>query len=39
MTGNLSKEKEMLLTLKYFSAAAIRKSLEQAKLTPATEPL
>lgn len=35
----LSKNEEMLLTLKFFSAAGLRKSLEQADLTPATEPL
>lgn len=35
----LSKNEEMLLTLKYFSASGLRKSLEQAELTPATEPL
>ena len=33
------KTTEMLLTLKYFSAQSLRKSLEQARLTPATEPL
>lgn len=36
---NFSKTTEMLLTLKYFSAEGIRKSLELADLTEATERL
>lgn len=35
----LSKNREMLLTLEYFTAAALRKSLEQARIIPATEAL
>lgn len=35
----LDKNREMLLTLKYFTASGIRKSLELAGLTPPTEQL
>lgn len=34
-----SKNREMLLVLQYFSASGLRKSLEQARLIPATESL
>lgn len=37
--ANFEKNKEMLLVLKYFTASGIRKSLEQARLIPATEAL
>lgn len=37
--GNFSKNTEMLLTLQYFSAQGIRKSMELARLIPATEAL
>lgn len=37
--GELSKNEEFLLTLKFFTAQGIRKSLELANLTLATEPL
>jgi hypothetical protein len=35
----MDTQTEMLVTLEYFTAAALRKSLEQARLTPATSPL
>jgi hypothetical protein len=38
-TQNLSKNHEMLLTWKYFSAEGIRKSLELADLVEASEAL
>ena len=37
--GSFEKREEMILVLKYFSAAGIRKSLELAKLIPPTEEL
>jgi hypothetical protein len=36
---SVDKNREMLLTLKYFTASGIRKSLEQADLIPPTEEL
>lgn len=38
-SGPMSKNKEMLLTLQYFTAQGIRKSMELARLIPATEAL
>jgi len=38
-SGAMTKNKEMLLTLQYFTAQGIRKSMELARLIPATEAL